>query len=78
MGTVALEMAEKCQYLGVQALALLHLGLCEEAGGDHRGAIDLSPKARDMMTRYEMAPDRVRCDAALARVRGSSGFAGQS
>jgi len=77
-GTVALEMAEKCQYLGVQALALRHLGLCEEAGGDHRGAVDLLLKARETMTRYEMAPDLARCDTALARVRGSRGFAGES
>ena len=77
-GTVAIEMAEKCQYLGVQALALRHLGLCEEAGGDHRGAVDLLLKARETMTRYEMAPDLARCDTALARVRGSRGFAGES
>ena len=54
---------------GVQALALRHLGLCEEAGGEHRLCLELLLKARDLTGRFEMAPDLARCEP-LGAVRG--------
>jgi len=72
-GRVALETAEACQYGGVQALALRHLGLCKEAEGERRSAVELLFKARDLAARLEMAPELARCDAALARMHGKGG-----
>ena len=72
-GQVALETAEACQYSGVQALALRHLGLCKEAEGERRSAVELLLKARDLAARLEMAPELARCDAALARMHGKGG-----